>query len=66
MFRRLDSVSIFIFNLLIWAQTIELVPVSGRSPIVANWVGYIWKQRQNPVSETFCIILNKKRTMDDV
>jgi hypothetical protein len=28
-FRRLDSVSVFRWNLLIWAQSVELVPISG-------------------------------------
>jgi hypothetical protein len=32
-FRRLDSISVFRWNLLIWAQTIELVPISGQHSI---------------------------------
>jgi hypothetical protein len=30
-----------------------------------NWVGFTWRRRQNPVSETLCF-LNKNRTMDNV
>jgi hypothetical protein len=29
MFRRLDSVSVFRYNLLSWAQSVELAPISG-------------------------------------
>jgi hypothetical protein len=30
-FRRLDSVSVFRWHLLSWAQSIELVPISGQT-----------------------------------
>jgi hypothetical protein len=33
-FRRLDSVSVFRWNLLTWAQSIELVPVSRHLHII--------------------------------
>jgi hypothetical protein len=104
-FRRLDSVSFYRCNLLIWAPPIELVPISGHQhqhkigyvhkrvtnhprelrqtlyilscvgtgvrreglalSIGSNWVGSIWRRRQNPASETLCV-LNENRTMDNV
>jgi hypothetical protein len=33
-FRRLDSVSVFRYNLLSWAQSIKLVPISGPDGIL--------------------------------
>jgi hypothetical protein len=79
-FRRLDSVSVFRWNLLSWAKSIELFPITGLQhqhkhstnrrqgialSIGHNWVGSTWRRRHNPVSETLCV-LNKSRTMDRV
>jgi hypothetical protein len=39
--------------LLSWAQSTELVPLSGLAMSIGpNWVGITWRRRQNPVSET--------------
>jgi hypothetical protein len=38
-FRRLDSVSVFWWNLLSWAQSIELVPVSGSPSVQSTQLG---------------------------
>jgi hypothetical protein len=56
-FRGLDSVSIFRWNVLSWAQSMvwrEWLALSTGP----NWVGPTWRRRQNPVSETLCV-LNK-------
>jgi hypothetical protein len=43
-----DSVSVFMWNLLRWAQSIELVPIEiGR-------VGFTGRRRQNLASGTLC------------
>jgi hypothetical protein len=45
---RLNSVSVFRWSLLRWAQSIELISVSGD------------RERQNPVSGTLCYIKRQK------
>jgi hypothetical protein len=45
-FRRLDSVSVFRWNLLSWAEPIELVPISGHQ--YQHEIGYINQAQHKP------------------
>jgi hypothetical protein len=46
MFRRLDSISIFRWNILSWAQLTELVPISGH--LYQHHIGYTSQAQHKP------------------
>jgi hypothetical protein len=50
-FRRLDSVSIFRWNLLSWAQLTELVPISGHEH--RHKFGYTYLAQSRQAMKTF-------------
>jgi hypothetical protein len=66
-FRRPDSVSVFMWNLLT-----QMDPIDTASPPISQNMDQRFRlsptsrRRQSPVSETLCVVLNKNRTMDNV
>jgi hypothetical protein len=58
-FWKLDSITVFRWNLLIWAQSIELVPIFGHQH--QHKIGYINQAQPKPSERVKINITNIKR-----